>query len=274
MKPIAALLAAVAAAWLPAVSVAGIYYEVVTETAFEQGSATGGTRMTARAWAEDGNAKLMFADAGNGATSEGTWLVTRDGGRSMTLVNPGQQTYSELDLAGLSERVGDMFKSLEGQADIDFGQPQMKKVSEGPGPEILGYETTHAVYETTYEIRIDMQGSSQSIETRIRREQWITDEIEAPPGGLWPGAGTAATGVQGLDAIVSQESALASQGFPLKSVVVTTTTVKGTTSTTRSTTRVTGLEERDIEDAVFDIPSGFSPDETPGLDDLMRLYGH
>lgn len=273
MKPFAAILAAVAAAWLPTASVAGIYYEVVTETAFERGSAMDGTRMAARAWVEDGNTRLVFADAGNGAASEGTWLVTRDGGRSMTLVNPRQKTYSELDLAGLSDRVGDMFKSLEGQADIDFGQPQMKKISEGPGPELLGYETTHAVYETTYEIRIDMQGSSQSIETRIRREQWTTDEIEAPPGGLWPGAGTMTTGVQGLDAIIGQESALASQGFPLKSVVVTTTTVKGTTSTTRSTTRVTGLEERDIDDAVFDIPSGFSPDETPGLDDLMRLYG-
>lgn len=273
MKRIAVILTAAATAWLPAASVAGIYYEVVTETAFEQGSATGGTRTAARAWAEDDNAKLVFADAGNEAASEGAWLVTRDGGRSMTLVNPGEKTYRELNLVGLSDRVGDMFKSLEGQADISFEQPKMKKISEQPGPEILGYETTHSVYASTYEIRIEIQGSTQAIETRLRREQWTTDQIEAPPGGLWPGAGTGTTGVRGLDAITGQESAAASQGFPLKSVVVTTTTVQGTTSTTRSTTRVTGLEERDIEDAVFEIPSGFSPDESPGLDDLMRLYG-
>lgn len=274
MKRVAATLAAAVAAWLPAAAaVAGLYYEVVSETAFEQESSAGSTRMAARGWAEGRNAKLVFSEGGNGMMSEGTWLLTRDGGRTVTLVNPGAKSYRDLNLGGLTDRLGDMFKSLEGQADISFEQPQMKKVSEKPGPEILGYETTHTVFESSYEIKIDMQGSSQTIETSIRREQWTTDDIEAPPGGIWPGAGAATTGVQGLDAIIGQEAAGASRGFPLKSVIVTTTTVQGRTSTTQSTTRVTRLQERDIPDTVFDVPDDYSPDETPGLEELIRQYG-
>lgn len=247
---------------------AGVYYEAVSEAETGQAS-TDYARMKTQAWIEGDSVKVVFVDSNNPLMSEGSWLLTRDGGETVYRVNPGTESYMVWDEAGVMGSLADVYKTLEGMVELSLENTAVKKQTEEEGPSILGYDTVHSTYETSYTLVMKIMGSVMRVVTDSRQEIWTTDAVDAPVHGVWLSTRPPKTGIDDLDRFLDEETAKVTAGFPLKTVIVTTTTSQGRTATMKSTTEITVLEERDIEDERFTIPPGYRRVEMPGLEELI-----
>ena len=81
---------------------AGIHYKAVTKTEAAQSG-----EMQTEAWVAGDNAKVAFVESsGNPVLGEGTYLLTKDGGKTLLLVNPKDKTYAEWNLQGMLGTMG------------------------------------------------------------------------------------------------------------------------------------------------------------------------
>lgn len=238
-------------------AVAGIYYKAVTTTDGSQGT------FQVEAWVDGPKAKIQFEESGNPMTPAGSWLVTTDGGETLYLVNPEEKTYTRFDLAAMLQTLNQVMESMGPMMDFEIANPTVKKLSEEPGGTLLGLPATHYRYRTTYDMNLKIMGMKRSNSTEIVQDIWSTEAVDAAALGVWMRKGQP-TGNESIDRLIQAEMD-AIQGFPLKTVAVTTMTggkKGGRQNTTRSETVVTELDqERSIPDSTFEIPAGYEETE-------------
>jgi len=268
----AALTAILLQAPLTLAAASGVYYEAVSEIQLQPDTGRTHARVTGESWVKDGKAKIRVTGSDSRLVEEGTWLLTHDGGETVYRVDPRAETVQALGVKALTENMYEMLESLSGQAGIEFGEPTAEKLLEEPGPEILGYATVHTVHRMSYSIGINIGDLEQVIETSLRREQWTTPALDFPLAGVWMGMGATQTGMNGMGQLMSELGG-DTAGFPLKTMVETRTTVQDRVSVSRSTTEVTKVEERDIDDAVFEIPPGFDRVRSPAFRQTLPQPG-
>lgn len=237
---------------------AGIHYRADTNTAPERGKAQ---VMSVEAWVDGPNAKVVFRESDQPMLSEGTYLVTRDGGQTLFLVDPEEQTYTEWDIAGMLGMVGGVMEGMQGMMNLEFSDVAVEKLAEEPGGELLGYPVTHSQYRTSYTTSIKVLGMKRQNTTETVQDLWTTDAFGDPALGVWLRAEPPATGMEELDQLIAAEMEKV-QGFPLKTVSVSTSTgQKGKETTTRSETVVTELQETAVPEGTFEIPAGYTRTE-------------
>lgn len=249
-------LAAAAAACVVASSPAwaGIYYKAVTRSEAQHGD------VTVQAWVDGSKAKVEFAESGNPLTPQGSYLVTKDGGQTLYLVNPEDKTYAEWDLAGMLQTFGHVMQSLGPMMNIQISDPQVEKLSEQPGGTVVGLATTHYRYRTSYDMKVKVLGMGHSNHIQSEEDIWATDALSDPGMGLWLRSDRP-TGFEGLDKLIKAQMGKI-HGFPLKTITVTTTTggKKGRKQeTTRTEMEVTELDRnRSTPGSTFEIPAGYT----------------
>lgn len=254
---LAVLVLALVAA-LPAV--AGYRYTAVTTTTSDQGN----SRTEVEAWIDGDNAKVVFTDAsGQPMFERGSYMITKDAGRNIFLVNPDEETYSRLDLAAMMQSLNAMVESTGGMVDLEFEDPEVEKLSEEPGEELLGYPTTRTRFRTAFDVTLKVMGMKNRNRSESVTEVWTTDALDDPAFGVWLRKEPVETGDAGFDDIIAA-SLETVQGFPLKTVSDTTMTGgrRGKRQTeSRSETVVTALEETDVAASTFEIPDGYEETE-------------
>lgn len=252
-----AAFALVAATAVPAG--AGIHYTAVTNTS-SQGQET---TIEVEGWVDGSAAKIQFNDSANPVMPSGTYLVTRDGGETLLLINPEERTYAEWNLDAMLQTLGGMMRAMGPMLKFEISDAEVTKLAESPGPEMLGLPTTHAKYRTTYDMKVKVMGMGR--ETSIDRVQdiWSTDAVTDAGLGVWLRKRPASTGDPQLDQMITAEMQKV-QGFPLKSLEVSTTTSKNgkSESESRTATEVTALERGiSIPPATFEVPEGYQRTE-------------
>ncbi len=260
---------------------AGVYYEAVTTT---EGKGGGMGDVTVHAWVDGEMAKVEFTESGNPFMGPGTYLLTRNGGKTVYLVNPSEKTYAEWDMEAMMNMAGGAMKMAKGMMNMKFSDPQVEKVDEEAGGTILGLPTTHYVYRTTYSMEMKFMGMHQKNTTVQDQEIWSTTALDMPAMGIWLKDSGPKTGDEQLDALVQAEMDKV-KGFPLKQVTVTTTTdeKKGKSQTSTTTMEVTKLEKTSVPESTFVIPASYTEtslvpeggeDEEEGQGNpLSKLFG-
>jgi hypothetical protein len=238
---------------------AGIHYRADTTTSPE-----GGKPQVTRveAWVEGPNAKVVIHESGQPMLSEGGYLLTQDGGKTLFLVDPEEQTYTEWDLQAMLGMVGGVMQGIQGIMNLELSDVAVEQLEAGPGGELLGYPVTHSKYRTTYTTSIKVLGMKRQSTTETVQEMWTTEAFGDPGLGVWLRSEPPATGMAELDELIAAEMEKV-QGFPLKSVSVSTTTgQKGKReSTVRTEMAVTELEEVAVPAETFEIPAGYTRTE-------------
>jgi len=252
-----ASLALVALSTAPAL--AGIHYQADTTTTPENGKAQA-TRV--EGWDDGPKAKVVFTESDQPLMSQGSYLLTQDGGKTLYLVDPDEETYTEWDLQGMLSAFGSMMDAMGGMMNLEFSDVEVETLSKEPGGELLGYPVTHSKYRTTYTMTIKVLGMKRGSTTETVQDLWITDAFGDPGLGIWLRAEPPATGMEDLDELIATEMEKV-DGFPLKSVAVSTTTgQKGKRQgTVRTETLVKLLEETSIPAGTFEIPAGYTQTE-------------
>lgn len=236
-------------------ALAGVYYKAESVIEPDNGQSQ---RMDVEAWVDGEKAKIVFTESTNPMTPKGSYLLTTDGGQVLYLINPENETYTEWDLAAMMQTLGAVMDSMGGMMSMEFSAPQVEKLLEEDGGSMLGMSTTHYRYRTSYTMKLKMMGIRRDNTTETVQDLWTTEEMDEAALGVWLRSNPPSTGDEDIDQLVAAEIAKV-QGFPLKTVTVSTTIgeKKKRSTTTRSTTEVTVLERRDAPAGAFEIPAGY-----------------
>ncbi len=236
---------------LAAPAFAGVVYSARTT-----GEGAKGAEMqssTVRAWVSEGNAKVLFEASENPMTESGSYLITRDGGQTIYLVNPEDKTYAKWDLEAMMQLASGAMKMV----NLKITDPKVEKLGEGPGEPVIGMPTTRYKFRTSYGMQMKFFGMSQSNTIVQDEEIWSAPSLLDAGFGIWLRKSPPKTGDDQFDALMRSEMQKMN-GFPLKRVTVTTTTDKnGKSETTRTTMEVTEMQMMPILDSTFEIPTGY-----------------
>jgi len=257
MKRVATTLAVAVALAIAPVAGAGMYYEAVTRGEGAQGAEMADS--TVKAWVDGESAKVLFDESGNPMMAQGSYIVTRDGGKTMYLVNPEEKTYAVWDMEAMMGMAGGAMKMARGMMNMKFSEPTVEKLGEEPGGSMLGLSTTHYRYRTTYTMSMSFMGMKNESKSDQLQDVWSTTELKQAGFGAWLRTSPPKTGDEELDRLITSEMAKV-HGVPLKSITVTTTTdtKKGQSQTTTVTTEVTKLEKVSVPASTFEIPAGYT----------------
>jgi hypothetical protein len=250
----ALILALTAVASAPAF--AGVHYKSVTKTEDAQ---TKDSSIAVEGWVSGEKARVEFKESANPMAKQGAWLLTKDGGKTMYLVDPEEKTYAEWNLQAMLGVVGSVMQGMGPLLKIEFSDPKVEKLLEEDGGTVVGISTRHYRFRTSYNMKIRVLGMGNEANVVTEQDIWATDRLQDIALGVWLRSDPPRTGNEQFDKLIAAEAGK-TQGFPLKMVTVSTTTQKkGNKQTvTRSTMEVTQLDtSANVPGSSFEIPGGY-----------------
>jgi len=253
MKRITIGLALLAAA--TAVGQAGISYTAVTKA--QGGPAADAQGGTIKGLADGLKARVEFVEGSNPMARPGSYIVTKDGGKLVMLVNPDEKTYMRWDVEKFSAAAGDMMKAVGGFVNVTVKDHSVKKLLDEPGPTLHGYPTRHVKVQTAYTIQTSVMGMVQSQRHSRIDEIWATRKLDEPGLTLWANQQRIRTGNESLDKLIESEIAQI-DGFPLKRITQSSVTNRGRTQTDSVTFEVTALDKVRPPAGAFEVPAGYT----------------
>lgn len=247
-------------AWLVAAAVAApasaaIHYQATTET-------HGGDqrmKMVVEGWVDGEKAKVDFKDSDNPLMGDGTYLLTKDGGQTLVLINPQEKTFASFDLDAMLKTAAAIMNSMGGLFKMEVVNPKVEVVLDEDGGSVAGLPTRHIRSQSSYTMQVKVLGRSQASEVEQLQDLWVTHAIRDRGFGVWLRKTPPKTGVASLDKLIAAEAGKI-EGFPLKMETVSTTrSDKGKQTTTRTTMQVTELDTDAAAPpaSTFEVPAGY-----------------
>ncbi len=196
-------------------------------------------------------ARFEFTTSGNPMMGTGTYLLTKDAGKTVTMVSPKDKTYMAWDLGALAGMAGAITK-------MQYLNPKVELLEETKGEKILGYATTRYRFRTSYTMSMNVMGFQNTTETVQEQEIWAAPALKDAAFNFKGLQGGMRVGDAALDKLLAAELGKI-KGFPLKTVMTQTAKdARGKSSLTRMTMEVTSLNEVKPAVAQFEIPAGYT----------------
>jgi hypothetical protein len=252
---ILALLLALAAA----PGFADVHYKSITRTQPEKGKSQD---IQVEGWVSGDSARVEIKDSANPLLKPGAYLITKDGGQTVFLVDPEEKTYAEWDLRALLGGAGAVLNGMGPVLKVEFSEPKVEKLLEEAGPALVGLPTRHYRYRTSYTMKMKVLGMGNESSVVSEEDIWATDRLQDAALSVWLRADPPKTGNEQLDKLIASSRGKVT-GFPLKMVTVSTSTnKKNNQTTTRTTMEVTELDTKaNAPGSSFEIPAGYEKTE-------------
>ncbi len=249
---------ACAAIVIAAQSFAGVYY--VAKTTAEGARGAEAQNMTVKGWVSGDNGKVVFEQSQNPMMSEGSYLITKDGGKTMLLVNPKEKTYMKWDLEQMMGLVGGAMKMM----NFKYTDPKVEKLSEEPDGLVAGIPTVHYKYRTSYTVSMSMLMMHKTSHVLKEEDIWSAPKLAEAALGIWLRKTPPKTGNEQLDSLMQAEMGKM-QGFPLRIKTVSTDTdEKGKGTTTTVQMEVTEFQTVPVPDSTFEVPADYKETSLTG----------
>lgn len=234
---------------------AGIHYQATTTT---QGAPNQAANMQVEGLVAGEKARVEFKESGNPIMKKGAYLLTKDGGKTLYLVDPEEKTYAEMDLQGMMGMAGSVMQGMGPLLKLEFSDPKVEKLGEEDGGTVAGLPTRHFRYRTSYNMKVKVLGMGREASVVSEQDIWATNKLQDIGLGVWLRSEPPRTGNEQLDKLIAAEMDKTS-GFPMKMVTVSTSTPKkGQPTTTRTTMEVTQLDtSANVPATSFEIPAGY-----------------
>jgi hypothetical protein len=236
-------------------SFGGWEYSAVTRAEGSKHSEMMNSQMSS--WVDGDKAKIEFIKSGSPMTPAGSFMITKDGGKIMYMVNPQRKTYSKWDMAGMAGFAGGAMQMM----NMKMSTPKVEKLLEEKGEKIAGFATRHYRFRTSYTMEMSFMGVQRSTSTVTEEDIWSCPELNDAGLNAWMNQQVSNTGSEQLDKLVKAELEKV-KGFPLKRVVNTTTKESsGEEQVMKLTTEVTAIQKASPDAGLFELPAGYQ--ETP-----------
>lgn len=207
---------------------------------------------------------------GDGLMFESGSVMFASGGGPITVANPADKTYYEIDPSNLLGSSAGAMTQLQGLVNIDARNSRVSVRDGGNSGAIEGYATRRTLVDTSYDLVMDMFGQKTTTTVATSSEVWWTADIPAEYANVFQ-TSTLRSGFPAIDKVLASQSANI-KGFPLKQVTTTTMTINGGVQRSTSTTAVTGLKQMAIPPADLVMPSGYRKVDSP-IESMMGKLG-
>jgi hypothetical protein len=239
-------------------SFAGVYY--VAQTTAEGGKGADQQNMIVKAWASGDSGKVVFEESENPMMGKGTYIITKDGGKTMFLVDPKEKTYMKWDLDSMMGLLGGAMKMM----NLKFTDPKVEFLGEEPGGLVAGIPTTRYSYRTSYAMSMSFMMMKKDSRVMKDEEIWAATKLADAALGIWLRKTPPKTGNEDMDKLIQAEMSKV-KGFPLRRKTMTTSTdEKGNKEVTTITIEVTELQMVPVPDSTFEIPSDYKETSLAG----------
>jgi hypothetical protein len=239
-------------------SFAGVYY--VAQTTAEGGKSAKQQNMIVKAWASGDSGKVVFEESENPMMGKGTYIITKDGGKTMFLVDPKEKTYMKWDLESMMGLLGGAMKMM----NLKFTDPKVEALGEEPDGLVAGVPTVHYRFRTTYAMSMSFMMMKKNSKVVKDEEIWAATKLADAALGIWLRKTPPKTGNEDMDKLIKAEMGKV-QGFPLRRKTMTTSTdEKGNKEVTTITIEVTELQMVPVPDSTFEIPSDYKETSLAG----------
>lgn len=259
---LATLVAAVLLALAAAPAFAGIHYKATTR--MENPQARGNNNdMQVEGWAAGDKARVEFRESSNPLMKKGSYLISKDGGKTIYLVSPEDKTYAAWDVAAMLGTMGGIMNGMGPLLKFEVSNPKVEKSLDEDGGTLLGLPTRHLRYRTSYTMTMKIFGRGNTSDVVIDQDVWATQKLPDPALGVWLRANPPRTGNEQIDKLITAQSGKI-EGIPLKTVSVSTSTdqKRGQKTVTRTTMEVTQLDTAaTVTPSSFEIPAGYKETE-------------
>lgn len=230
------------------------------------------TDFTGRAVIDGDKSRVEFL-SGTGYPT-GTYLISTNGSRSLTFVDPGKKSYLEVNAGSVSTALGTP-KITIGNKKVDLTQLE-------DHPVIAGLPTDHYRLALSYDITLSLGTLTLTQNVHTLEDKFVTAAF-GDIAGTFLASGALKTGNPELDDLIDVENTKI-KGFALKQVTSTTTTsgefsgmsAKWTPrniTTTREITVTSITPKANVPSAVFMVPVGFHKSD-PAKDDTQKTPLH
>src|ERR1044071_3513915 len=133
---------------------AGLPYQAGTKTDDPKNP----TNIEVEGWVSGDKAKVEFEESANPIAKSGAYLITKDGGKSIYLVDPGEKTYAEWDLQAMLGLVGSVMQGMGPLLKMEFSDPKVENLRDEKGGTAAAHPTRHTRYRTSYTMKIKVLG--------------------------------------------------------------------------------------------------------------------
>jgi len=236
-----------------ATAIAGV--EFTSKVSDERGRTISSTR----GWVDGSKAKIEeVSGRGSGGMEKGSYLLSKDGGKTIYMVDPQNKSYLKMDIDQLASQVGQFMNAAGAFVKLEFTNPEFKTLSDERGPKMYGLPTRHIKTETSYTVEASVFGRKNTTAISRKDEIWLTKKLNESGMKIWTQQRTIKTGNENIDKIIAAETKRL-DGIPLKITSVTTTTENGgKAEVTTVTHEITSLKKAGISAKTFEIPAGYT----------------
>lgn len=249
----------------------GITYDFSITASSAQGNAKPREvyKMQGRGQVAGGNARVDLADVKGGAQAveSGGYVIVRDEGARMLMVDPKEKQYYAFDPAEMLAATNSMMKSMGSMVKMEMANPRVTLEVLGDGGTIHGYATRKVRMTQSYSMTVRAMGFGGTTKSADTTDMWIATSLK-DIGNPFLRMGNAAAQVDfGNPEYARQLKAANARmpaGVPLKSESRTVSVdEKGKTSVSHSVMEITNLRQGDVPRSAFDIPASYKEIPSP-----------
>jgi hypothetical protein len=211
MKRVGLVMALLAAVWTVQVASAAVQYEF-RQTTHSDLEGVQSVDMIGRGVIDGDRSRVDFI-SGTGFTA-GTYIITTNGSRTLTFVDPNKKTYVDVNAGGVVNAIG--------SARITISNKKINLTQLDDHPVIAGLPTDHYRLTMQYDITVAFGTIplTQSVNEII--DKWVTQAL-GDIGETFLAAGGIRTGNPDLDDLIVTENTRI-KGFALRQTISVTTT--------------------------------------------------
>jgi hypothetical protein len=211
--------------------------------------------------------EILEAKGAQGAQKEqfgkGSYMLFTEGGKTMTIVDPQNKQYYEMDLAGMMRLVGAMgpIMSIE-MSDVSIDAEPL-----GSGETIEGYATEKYRLMSKYTTKVSVIGIKQTSHVADTAIYWYAPKLKLVANPFGNASGLAGL-VNSTEYETQMNAAMAKMptGVPVKIVSRSVQTdAKGKQQSQVTTIEFTEIGTGDVPASAFEIPATFARIQGPGL---------
>jgi hypothetical protein len=200
---------------------------------------------------EDANARMEWIEGRDSSAPTKGYLVTRDAGKTLYMVNPDDKTYMKWDVAAMAQMAA-------GLVNMKVKDYKVEKVLDEDGPTILGYPTRHYKFVTSYSMEMAMFGMKKTTTGKNEQELWTTTKINPSALAVFEKMAVRPTaGFGDLQKVIEAEKTKSVKGFPLKTVTTMDSGTPERPKITKSIMEITELKEGRIAVSEFEMPKDY-----------------
>jgi len=208
-----------------------------------------------KVFAEDKGVRVKFM-TDHILYKKGDFLVSEDG-ETMYICDPEAKTYHRLDLTAMLGKAQGVMKAMQKMTKMTYSNVFVNVTEMGDGGEIAGYPTTK--YRLLVEYDVNMKILFKKVKQHTREEYFIYATRKLPFDMLsaYSNRQVFAVGVEQVDMQVAEK--VKDLGFPLKTEHLSYG--QNNELTSKAVFEITGMEEKDLNPALFKLPNGYTEKE-------------